>query len=130
MPSIRHLAIMCQDPSAMAEFYKGTFDLHEVARQGPVVYLSDGYINVALLKAREGVKPGIHHFGILVEDMDETRKRLALAEVPDPTQKPQDGRYAELGATDVEGNKFDLGVDGWKTKPGEGLSDRVEAAAP
>lgn len=128
MPAIRHVAIMCQDPPSMAEFYKATFDMHEVARQGRVVYLSDGYLNLALLQVREGVKPGIHHFGFQVEDMDEIRKRLELAEVPAPTTKPGDGRYAEWGAKDPEGNGFDLGVAGWFTQPDEGLAPLRSAA--
>ena len=122
MPALRHIAIMCKDPLAMAEFYIRTFDMHEVARgaTGRVVYLSDGYLNMALLTAREGVEPGIHHFGFQVEDIEEIRKRLALEEVPEPTTKPGDGRYAEWGGKDPEGNSFDLGVDGWFTKPNEG----------
>jgi methylmalonyl-CoA/ethylmalonyl-CoA epimerase len=126
MPAIRHVAIMCQDPPAMADFYKQTFEMHEVARQGRVVYLSDGYLNLALLQAREGVKPGIHHFGFQVEDMDEIRKRLELAEVPAPYQKPGDGRYAEWGGKDPEGNGFDIGVAGWFTQPDEGLAPQRE----
>ena len=122
MPSIRHLAIKCRDPFAMAEFYAGTFDLHEVARTTRTVYMSDGYINLALLPLSEGEKPGINHFGFLIEDMDEIRKRLALAEVPEPYERPQDGRYAEWRAADPEGNGFDLGVAGWFTEAGQGLA--------
>jgi len=121
MPALRHLAIKCQDPPAMAEFYKATFDMHEVARHGRVVYLSDGYINLALLQAKGAEDQGINHFGFLVEDMEETRKRLALAEVPEPFDKPRDGRYAEWEAQDPEGNRFDIGVAGWYTEPDQGL---------
>ena len=122
MPAIRHIAIMCQKPLEMADFYKQTFDMHEVTRSGSgrVVYLSDGYLNMALIQAREGGPTGIHHFGIQVEDIDEIRKRLELSEVPEPTVKPGDGRYAEWGGKDPEGNSFDLGVDGWLTQPNEG----------
>ena len=56
------------------------------------------------------------HFGFLVEDMDEIKRRLEMAEVPPPYEKPSDGRYAELGAVDVEGNRFDLSVAGWETE--------------
>ena len=31
-------------------------------------------------------------------------------------QKPSDGRYAELGAADPEGNRFDISVKGWATE--------------
>jgi catechol 2,3-dioxygenase-like lactoylglutathione lyase family enzyme len=116
MPSIRHIAIMCEDPSTMAQFYKDVFDLHEVWRHGPAVYMSDGEFSLVLLKAREGVKPGVNHFGFLVEDMEEIKRRLELAEVPPPYEKPSDGRYAELGAIDPEGNRFDLSVAGWEAE--------------
>jgi catechol 2,3-dioxygenase-like lactoylglutathione lyase family enzyme len=116
MPALRHVAIMCENPSTMAEFYKGVFDLHEVWRHGPSVYLSDGVFSLVLLKARGETKPGTHHYGFLIEDPEEIEKRLALAEVPPPYQKPSDGRYAELGAEDIEGNRFDLSVAGWATE--------------
>lgn len=116
MPSIRHVAIMCENPSTTAEFYKGTFDMYEVWRHGPNVYLSDGVFSLVLLKAREGVKPGINHFGIHVDDMEEIERRMALFEVPEPKVKPSDGRYAELGGEDPEGNRFDLSVAGWATE--------------
>ena len=129
MPKIRHVAICCDDPVAMSEFYKQTFDMHEVARGGRAVYMSDGYLNLALLPAREGRK-GINHFGFLVEDIEEIRKRLAMAEVPEPTDRPGDGRYAEWRAEDPEGNAFDLGVAGWYTEPGQGLAPTRENANP
>jgi catechol 2,3-dioxygenase-like lactoylglutathione lyase family enzyme len=116
MPSIRHIAIMCKDPSAQAEFYKDVFELQEVWRHGPNVYMTDGLVSLVLLKAREGVKEGINHFGVHVEDMDEIKRRLELADVDAPYAKPSDGRYAELGAVDPEGNRFDLSVAGWETE--------------
>ena len=116
MPSIRHVAIMCENPSVEAEFYKGVFEMNEVWRHGPNVYLTDGVLSLVLLKARDGVKPGINHFGIHVEDMEEIKRRMALFEVPEPTAKPSDGRYAELGGQDPEGNRIDLSVAGWATE--------------
>jgi catechol 2,3-dioxygenase-like lactoylglutathione lyase family enzyme len=116
MPSIRHFAIMCENPSAMAEFYRDVFELQEVWRRGPHVFMSDGVINVALLRTRDPSKVGLNHFGIQVEDMDEIKRRMAAAEVDPPYEKPGDGRYAELGAVDPEGNRFDLTVAGWETE--------------
>jgi catechol 2,3-dioxygenase-like lactoylglutathione lyase family enzyme len=116
MPSIRHIAIKCENPAAAAEFYKEVFELKEIWRHGPAVYMSDGLVSLVLLKAREGDEPGINHFGIQVEDVEEIRRRLELADVPPPTAKPSDGRYAELGAIDPEGNHFDVSVAGWATE--------------
>lgn len=116
MPSIRHFAIMCENPSNLVDFYREVFDMHEVWRQGPHVYMSDGVLNLALLRTRPGGPKGINHFGFLVEDIEEIQRRLALAEVDPPKAKPGDGRYAELGARDPEGNPFDLSVKGWETE--------------
>ena len=86
MPKLRHIAIAAEDPEAMAEFYKKAFDFVEVGRPNGVladgVFLSDGTLNMAILKFKTdqlgkgmGFR-GIHHFGILVEDVDEFSKKL------------------------------------------------------
>ncbi len=119
MPSIRHVAVRCKSPSEMAEFYKTVFDLQEVWRDenGRVVYLTDGVINLALLPPpAEGSSEttGINHFGFEIEDLEEIKQRMALMEVPEPTQSPRDGRrYAEFRGLDPEGNGFDLSEKGW-----------------
>src|SRR5437016_10161946 len=86
MPKLRHIAIAAEDPVAMAEFYKKAFDFKEVGRPNGVladgVFLSDGTLNMAILKFKtdqlgKGMDfRGIHHFGILVEDVEEFTKRL------------------------------------------------------
>ena len=123
MPSIRHLAIRCASPAEQADFYKTVFDLQEVWRDkdSRVVYLTDGVINLALLPPAsaggEDDKNGINHFGFLIENLEEIQQKLALAEVPPATQRPQDGRrYAEFRAHDPEGNWFDLAEKGWTTE--------------
>lgn len=118
MPSLRHLAIRCENPPAMADFYKTVFDLQEVWRDSRVVYLSDGVVNLALLPPLSQENPaegaGINHFGFVVDSIQEIQQRLALAEVPPAAPRPQDGRrYAEWRACDLEGNAFDLSEAGW-----------------
>ena len=86
MPKLRHIAIAAEDPEAMAEFYKKAFDFEEVGRPNGVladgVFLSDGTLNMAILKFKtdqlgKGMDyRGIHHFGVLVEDVDEFSKKL------------------------------------------------------
>ena len=86
MPKLRHIAIAAEDPEAMAEFYKKAFDFVEVGRPNGVladgVFLSDGTLNMAILKFKtdqlgKGMDfRGIHHFGVLVEDVDEFSKKL------------------------------------------------------
>ncbi len=86
MPKLRHIAIAAEDPEAMAEFYKKAFDFKEVGRPNGFladgVFLSDGTLNMAILKFKtdqlgKGMDyRGIHHFGVLVEDVDAFSKKL------------------------------------------------------
>ena len=84
MAKIRHIAVKVEDQEKTADFYKQTFGMTEAWR-GPVrddgkraIYLTDGYINMAVLPARGG-REGIDHFGFQVEDMDGTLKTAAAA---------------------------------------------------
>ena len=86
MAKLRHIAIAAKDPDAMAEFYKNAFDFKEVRKSdGPLAYgyhLSDGTIGLAILRFKtdqlgKGLDyAGLHHFGILVEDVAEVAKKL------------------------------------------------------
>ena len=88
MPKLRHIAIAAEDPYATAEFYKQAFDFVEVRRTEPKgegksygVFLSDGTLNMAILRfgwdQGHGLDfRGIHHFGVLVDDVDGTADKL------------------------------------------------------
>ncbi|HEX2386829.1 MAG TPA: VOC family protein, partial [Candidatus Binatia bacterium] len=84
MAKIRHVAIKCEDQESTANFYKQTFGMSEAWR-GPVrddgnraIYLTDGYINLAILPARGG-REGIDHFGFQVDEMEHTLAAAADA---------------------------------------------------
>ena len=66
-PRIRHIAINVEDREKAAQYYKDVFKLEEKER-GPngTIYLSDGFIDVALIKAPD-LPWGIHHFGFVDE---------------------------------------------------------------
>jgi catechol 2,3-dioxygenase-like lactoylglutathione lyase family enzyme len=82
MPKLRHIAIAAEDPYATAEFYKQAFDFVEVHRTEPKgegssygVFLSDGKLSMAILRFGWDQGPGLdyrglHHFGVLVDDVD------------------------------------------------------------
>lgn len=120
MAKIRHVAIVTNDPSKLAEFYCTTFGLNEVARGSEreglcAIYLSDGYINLAVLPAR-GRPEGIEHLGFQVESMEEVgrmAKRSGAKQGPAP--RPRDGRYAEFRIHDPVGTPVDLSEAGWRT---------------
>ena len=120
MAKIRHVAIKCENQEKTADFYKHTFGMTEAWR-GPVredgnraIYLTDGYINLAILPARGG-REGIDHFGFQVDEMEHT---LATAQhagaTGDAEKKPRDGRFAEMGVHDPVGTLVDVSVKGWK----------------
>jgi catechol 2,3-dioxygenase-like lactoylglutathione lyase family enzyme len=120
MAKIRHLAIKAEDQERTATFYKETFGMTEAWR-GPVredghraIYLTDGYINMAILPARGG-REGIDHFGFQVEDLQGTLKTAAgTGAKSDSYKKPRDGRFAEMGVQDPVGTPVDVSVHGWK----------------
>jgi catechol 2,3-dioxygenase-like lactoylglutathione lyase family enzyme len=116
MPKIRHLAIVCMDPEKLAKFYCEVFDMKVVQRNGRQnVFISDGYITVALLSQKAEGKPcGLNHFGFHVEDSDVIAGRMKNWKVVGPEQRPADRAYAELRATDPEGNNFDLAEGGFE----------------
>ncbi|HTZ38056.1 MAG TPA: VOC family protein [Stellaceae bacterium] len=86
MAKLRHLAIAAKDPDAMAEFYVKAFEFKIVrTSDGPLAYghhLSDGTIDLAILRFKsdqigKGMDyTGLHHFGILVENVDEAQKAV------------------------------------------------------
>ena len=86
MAKLRHIAIAAKDPDAMAEFYKKAFDFKEVRKtDGPLAYgyhLSDGTIDLAILRFKtdqlgKGLDyAGLHHFGVLVEDVEKVATKL------------------------------------------------------
>jgi methylmalonyl-CoA/ethylmalonyl-CoA epimerase len=86
MAKIRHIAITTEKPEAAAAFYQKAFDMQEIARNDRQVLLSDGYINLTILKWKtqqdQDVGPdgpnysGIHHIGFQVDDLDATSNKL------------------------------------------------------
>ena len=126
MPKLRHIAIAAEDPEAMAEFYKQAFDFKEVGRPSGAladgVFLSDGTLNMAILKFKtdqlgKGLDyRGIHHFGVLVEDVAEFSQRLerlgAEYYIDRNHQEPNAG-YFEKKFYGPEGLLFDIAEHGW-----------------
>lgn len=117
MAKIKHIAIVTLDPERLAKFYEQVFDmkiLHRTKTGG--VYLTDGYMNVALLPNKAEGKPnGLNHFGFEIADQEEITRRMENFGVATPRQRPADRPYAETRGTDPDGNNFDLSVHGFQT---------------
>lgn len=116
MAKIRHLAIITTDPGKLADFYEKVFDLEVQHRaENGSVFMTDGYLNIALLLNKaEGKPSGLNHFGFEIDDMEEITQRLEAAGVPAPAKRPADRHFAESRAFDPDGNNFDLSVNGYE----------------
>jgi catechol 2,3-dioxygenase-like lactoylglutathione lyase family enzyme len=139
MAKLRHLAIACKDPDAMAEFYKKAFDFELVrTSDGPLAYghhLSDGTIDLAILRFKtdqigKGMDyTGLHHFGILVEDLDASSKRVEAhggRHYMDQADQERVGGF-EVKMYGPEGVLFDIAEHPWTgSKP---LPVETKAAA-
>jgi catechol 2,3-dioxygenase-like lactoylglutathione lyase family enzyme len=92
MARLRHFAIVVRDQEKSAQFYEEAFGLKRAGFEdlgwSSAIYLSDGVVNLALLhftgtkgSGREDMKDfvGAHHFGFIVDDLDEAQKRVEAA---------------------------------------------------
>ena len=117
MARIKHIAMITLDPDRMARFYTEVMGL-EILHRGDngAVFLTDGYLNLALLPNRAEGKPnGINHFGFEVEDMGDVVAKFEAFGMAAPAKRPADRHYAEYRGTDTDGNNFDLSSNGWET---------------
>ena len=134
MPRIKHIALTTKDPAKTAAFYKEAFGLQEIRRSpNGAVFLTDGYINVAVLNFKTEKDAdvgahgpnfsGIHHFGLEVEDLDEAAQRLEHANARQLTAKdgidmemaPDIHRNFEMKWAGPDGVVIDISHTGWDT---------------
>lgn len=115
MAKLRHIALIVEDPEASAKFFEQAFDMTRAGTARRGVYMSDGTINVALLK-REGDKErvGIYHFGMWVDDLAAAEKKVVDAGGEYLTGRPVSANsFYEAKYRDPEGIVFDLTHSGW-----------------
>jgi lactoylglutathione lyase len=114
MAKLRHIAILVPDPEQAAQFFERAFDMARVGRARRGVYVSDGTINVALLKVEEGERPGIYHFGMWVDDLAEAEEKAQSAGATYLAGRPTSpNSFYECKYRDPLGNVFDLTHTGW-----------------
>src|ERR1700728_3869413 len=76
---LRHIAIIVPDPEQAAKFFESAFGMTRAGTARRGIYMSDGVMNVALLKTEGNEKPGLYHFGMWVDDLDEAEKKVTDA---------------------------------------------------
>jgi methylmalonyl-CoA/ethylmalonyl-CoA epimerase len=80
MARLRHIAIIVPDPEKAAKFFEEAFDMKRVGTARRGIHMSDGVINVALLKKEEHRSLSDCITGMWVDDLEAAEKKsLRLA---------------------------------------------------
>jgi catechol 2,3-dioxygenase-like lactoylglutathione lyase family enzyme len=141
MPKLRHIALATDDPVKTAAFYTTAFGFKQVGRVGIPghpksiawgFYLSDGTLNLAVLKFQNvdqlgrGLDyVGIHHFGVLVDDLPAYAEKLEAMGAPcvmkaDPANP--NGSF-ETKFRGPDGVIFDVSQHAWVGAAPEGVGE-------
>ncbi|MSP37313.1 MAG: VOC family protein [Deltaproteobacteria bacterium] len=126
MAKIKHIAIRTNDIEKTASFYKDAFGLEQVGVGQSGIYLTDGYLNIAILSMRgvvegETMKLGVDHVGFQVDDVDAVVAKIRQlggkslnerneVQHADPS-KPQS--YFEVKCVVVDDQVIDVSNAGW-----------------
>jgi methylmalonyl-CoA/ethylmalonyl-CoA epimerase len=140
---LRHIALSVPDPEQAAQFYESVFGLKRVGRtDSPLasgVYLSDGYINIALLKYKTdemaGTKDGkdwvgTHHFGFQVDDPDAVKDKIEAQGGTFFMDLPalKETLYYEEKYRDPTGVIFDISEKGWVVDTAADKAEKAKTA--
>lgn len=124
---IQHLAIVSEDFPRETRFYEAAFGMKRskpgsaeeatAIKKNLALSISDGYVGVTVIGRKPGYVPGLHHFGIDVDDVAKACARInkrypAVTVFKRPSNRP----FASFGAHDPEGNFFDLTQEGMENR--------------
>ena len=130
---INHVAIASDQYAINGRFYESLFGMKTSSKPRPArsVVIGDGYVGMNCIPRRDGRYSGLDHFGIEVDDLDETIARISkfdssLSALKRPPVRP----FAAYSAHDPDTNIFDLSqksigfqkdvyaeIDGQETRP-------------
>ena len=126
MAQIKHIAIRTRNVDQTAAFYKDAFGLTQVGMGENGVYLTDGHLNIAILKYQqsevgEPLRLGVDHIGFQVEDLDsalarvESLRGIALSERTEVSPKDAAERqsYYEIKCVGPDEQVIDISTVGW-----------------
>jgi predicted enzyme related to lactoylglutathione lyase len=120
---IQHAAIVSEDFVRETRFYEAVFGMKrskpgsaeetKAVKTNYALSISDGYVGVTVIGRKPGYVPGLHHFGLDVDDIEQACARIkesypAVSVLRRPSNRP----FATFGAHDPEGNYFDLTQEG------------------
>jgi methylmalonyl-CoA/ethylmalonyl-CoA epimerase len=115
MAKLRHLAILVPDPEASATFFEQAFGMTRAGTARRGIYMSDGVMNVALLRVDpEKEKVGLFHFGMWVDDLDAAEARAQAAGATYLKGRPDSPKsFYEAKYRNPDGIVFDMTHSGW-----------------
>ena len=126
MARIKHIAIRTRDIEKTAAFYKKAFGLKQVGLGQNGIYLTDGHLNIAILKFQRGkdggpLRLGIDHVGFQVDDVEATLARIdGLGGKPltdrtevNPTDPSRPQSYCEVKCLGPDEQVIDVSRVGW-----------------
>jgi catechol 2,3-dioxygenase-like lactoylglutathione lyase family enzyme len=113
MARIRHLAIVSENRERLVKFYTEAFGMKVIDGVGPAIYLTDGYLNLAIIQKRPHYKEGLYHFGMEVDDIEKLKSVCKEFGAASEIQKRPANREAEYRVADPDGNLIDLSQHGW-----------------
>ena len=124
---IQHAAIVSENFVREAKFFEAVFGMkrskpgseeeQKAIQNNYAVSVSDGYVGMTIIGRKPGYVPGLHHFGVDVDDVGEAIGRIKkkypeVAVLKRPSNRP----FATYGAHDPEGNYFDLTQEGMSNR--------------
>ena len=95
------------------------------------VFLTDGVLNIAILKFAndqlgKGIDfVGIHHFGVVVDDVEDWTRKLENMGAPCLHEAMPPGAHAEYKFRGPDGVVFDITKDSWEGSASVSPEDRV-----
>ncbi|HXQ84923.1 MAG TPA: VOC family protein [Xanthobacteraceae bacterium] len=111
---LRHIAIIAPDPEKAAKFFEQAFSMTRAGTARRGIYMSDGVMNVALLKTEGDEKPGLYHFGMWVDNLDEAEQKVLAAGGEYLAGRPTSpNSFYEAKYRNPDGVVFDLTHRGW-----------------
>jgi lactoylglutathione lyase len=114
MAKLRHIALIVPDPEQSAKFFETAFGMTRAGTARRGIYMSDGTVNVALLRQEGDEKPGLYHFGMWVDNLDEAEKKVTDAGGTYLAGRPTSpNSFYEAKYRDPIGVVFDLTHTGW-----------------
>ena len=108
---LNHIAIASDHYAINGRFYEALFGMKPSSKPRPArsVVIGDGYVGMNVIPRREGRYSGLDHFGIEVDDIEDTVARITKF---DPTlhavKRPPIRPFAAYSGHDPDCNIFDI----------------------